>query len=247
MNQNRNLTDVPVREHHRFLWFFADSAYKQNVLLATLIEKGRNVFDGPIQSLPLPGDVPNEIPRIVLANGSGTFRLQSTPDRIIIERTHDGLATSDQIAPDLALISDIFPVAREIVAGRISRVAYNRLRTFVSPDGAMALVRFFCLPEMSSRGADTPGPLSRCENFEIHAHKTYAIRPDLTINSWLRCKTGIANPEGPVISVEQDLNTLAEESVARSFGPEDAVSLLREMSNETDAIFSLYFPNGVPQ
>lgn len=47
----------------------------------------------------------------------------------------------------------------------------------------MKFVNYFCRPELTSRETLPPGPLSRCDNFEIHAHKKYAINPDFVINS----------------------------------------------------------------
>jgi hypothetical protein len=238
---------IPNQELHRFVWYI-DGNYRQGPLLATLIEKSRGAFDGPIQSLPLPAEAPSAIPRIVLQNQAGNFVLQSSPERISVERSYSGVVPINQMADDIQFASGLFQTVKEIMAGRISRVAYHRLRAYESDSGAMKLVKYFCLPELISRDRNPPGPLSRCENFELHAHKIYELQRGTKVNSWVRCKTGISTADSaPVMVVEQDLNTMAEEATSRDFLTVDAENLLRSMCDEASKIFELYFPRGVSQ
>jgi hypothetical protein len=158
-----------------------------------------------------------------------------------------GTAQPDQVSNDIEFSSDIFKTIKEVMAGRIARIAYHRVRVYVAHEGTMSLVKYFCLPDLVSRERRPPGPLSRCENFELHAHKVYEITTGININSWVRCKTGRSiDDESPVLSIDQDLNTLAEEAETRDFAVADATGLFRFMADEATTIFDLYFPQGVP-
>jgi len=75
---------------------------------------------------------------------------------------------------------------------------------------AQVLIDRFCNERV--KDPDSPeAPLRNPLNFEIHNHKRYEISlpsQGLTVNSWVRCKTGTDGPEdSPAVIVEQDLNT----------------------------------------
>lgn len=248
MAQNQQGMEGLTRGVYRLVWFFADGAFNQGAVLARLLETSRGLFNGHIQALPLPPEAPAEIPRISLRNAEGNHFLHSSPDRITLERVHEREAPIRIIEDDLRLVSDLFTVVRQIMAARISRIAYIRESMFERNAPAMSLVNYFCRPELASRETKPPGPLSRCENFEIHAHKKYQIEDGVLINSWMRCKTAVSARDARtvVLSVEQDLNTLAEEAANRNFQPADAVRILRSLQGEAVNVGRLYFPHGVP-
>ena len=88
-----------------------------------------------------------------------------------------------------------------------------------------------------------PIPLNRPENFELHAHKRYALYGEEVVNSWVRNKSAYkASDEKPVILVEQDLNTLGEQVLAREYTDEEMGLFFDAASSELDHILSIYYP-----
>lgn len=243
---NPNNSNV-LFEQNQFVLFLAEGAFKQGALMNELIASSRNQFDGDIVSLPTTTGLPVDIPRIILRNQHGSLELTASPERLTVTRTASGQVPNQLLTDTIMLLSQVGEVAKRVNSARISRLAMTRARMFEGANGAMRLIKYFVLPERASREIQPPGPLSRCANFEIHAHKTFQLNPNIAINSWVRCKTANRVPEKePIISIEQDLNTLAEESSVRNFDGAAIVDIASKMAGELDSIFVLYFPEGIP-
>ncbi len=127
---------------------------------------------------------------------------------------------------------------REYLQARVSRLAAVVSRHAVHEAPGLVLSRYFCRPEI------TRGPLNRPESFEIHARKSYTLAGKFKINSWVRSKTGVEpGKEGrPVVLVEQDLNTLAEDAETMSFSETEIQSFFSAATLELDAILAVYYP-----
>ena len=66
---------------------------------------------------------------------------------------------------------------------------------------------------------------------------------DFRINSWVRCKTAKLRADNrPVILVEQDLNTLANEADSRRFEAGQIHAFFQMAAAEADEILRIYFP-----
>lgn len=236
---------VMLQEQHIFLCFFSDVGFRQSAMMAALIEASRDLYDGDIQSIPMPPDVPPEIPRVILRDRHGFHEVSVSPDRLIVSLRSNGYNSPDAIDAARMRACEFATSYARVNSGRVNRIALNRIRVLDGTDGAMRLVRYFVKPSLSDSASHPHGPLSRCENFEIHAHKRYSITEGLIINSWVRCKTAIKLPEkAPAISIEQDLNTLGEET-DRRFEIAQVQSVYERMIPEADSIFNLYFPQGL--
>ena len=69
----------------------------------------------------------------------------------------------------------------------------------------------------------------------------FRLTDQLTVNSWVRNKTGkLTGTDRPIVVVEQDLNTLAEEM--RDFADADIQTFFDAASIEFDTILQLYYP-----
>lgn len=102
----------------------------------------------------------------------------------------------------------------------------------------MFLAEHFCKEEWHKK------PLNRPEGFELHAHKKYKLE-SFNVNSWVRSKTGHLQEEGADVSialVEQDINTLAEESADRSFTSDEFKQFFSIVLKEFDNILQMYYP-----
>src|SRR5215204_5197191 len=58
------------------------SQFSQTSILATVLGQYASLYNGPVQALSLPDDVPEEIPRLVLTSKDERFKLQASPTRI---------------------------------------------------------------------------------------------------------------------------------------------------------------------
>jgi hypothetical protein len=59
----------------------------------------------------------------------------------------------------------------------------------------------------------------------------------------MRCRSGVVAPiQQPVISVEQDLNTLDEDSLKRVYTPDEIRRFFEEAAAEASSMLALAFP-----
>ena len=124
-----------------------------------------------------------------------------------------------------------------VCVGHVGLVVY---RTCSVDNPAQALIQRFC--NQSSQRE----PFNRSESFEVHNHKVYVPQRkdiDYRINSWVRCKSAsrVAD-DSPAILVEQDLNTLPNETDSRRFEPEQIRASFEMAALEADEILRKYFP-----
>ncbi len=85
-------------------------------------------------------------------------------------------------------------------------------------------------------------PFNRTENFELHAHKVFSLADNFRVNSWVRNKTAkLTRQDRPIIVVEQDINTLAEES-GNDFRSEQIGQFFSLAPGEFEKILNLYYP-----
>lgn len=213
------------------------SAFATGPAVATILRQFSDEFDGDIQSLPLPADVPPEIPRVVLQSGDGKRRLSIGPARFDSNRNADGTSSLPEIVRDCSRVQEFYVRDRGVRVGRVGLVI-RRACPIENP--AEALVQRFC-NEASQRE-----PFNRSATFEIHNHKEYLPRRDgidYTINSWVRCKCArLSDDDSPAIVVEQDLNTMATDLNLRRFGPDRLHAFFEMAAEEADAILRIYFP-----
>jgi hypothetical protein len=200
----------------------------------------RERFDGEMQVLPIPSDVPAEIPRIIMQSSDGQWRLSMGParfDSVWQNNTPSGTSSLSYLVQKCFEVQERYVRENNI---RVSRTALIIHRTSPCLNPAQDLIHRFC-NEKSQRE-----PFNRSESFEIHNHKVYLLRADETgfeINSWVRCKAAkLLADSRSVILVEQDLNTVPKESDSNSFDPDQIAIFFQKAALEADEIFRKYFP-----
>ena len=208
-------------------------------LIATLLTKYADRFDGELQALPLPQEIPAEVPRVILQSDDQRFRFEIGLGRL----SSQWQRLDDETTDFQAIVTECVSVLEHCVTEltpRIGRLALVISRVCPCEAPAQALVQRFCREETQQ------APFNRSSNFEIHNHKEYdlpEIEPKLTINSWVRCKTArLTKEDRPAILVEQDLNTRAEENEQRQFTAEQLRAYFQVVTGEADDILRKYFP-----
>lgn len=213
------------------------SAFSAPKLLATILGKYAHRYDGSVQALPLPENIPSEIPRVILQSIDGLFKLEASPARV----NSLFMQNVDSLVEPKDLFSICFEVLEHYVKNtnmQVDRLALVLTRVHKTENPAQVLIEKFCKSELKSIFVQS-------ENFEIHNHKQFQFK-EFTVNSWIRCKTATLlspNTETPVVVVEQDLNTLASETEQLRFASEDIRIYFDQALQEAQNILQLYFPN----
>ena len=199
------------------------------------IAKWPDVYDGNATSLPATIDVPPDFPVVSLASKDGAWLLEMSQARVNVAWLRQDLKNRSMERLFATLARRLAAILDEggVKAGRLGAIV-TRTASLASP--GMALAKQF------SRKALLDGPLNRPEGFELHAHKTFNLRPDLPVNSWIRIKTAKGGtPDYRYVVVEQDINTLASELETRRFSKRATADMFKAASRELQGILNLYF------
>jgi hypothetical protein len=228
----------------RCVFFTQGIAFETKPALAALVRLDGLSLDGEIVSLPFPAEAPPQVPRLQMAARDRSQSVEAGPERFSFAWQ---IVTQESTPPQQFVETAVraFAAYREALPSRLVRVALHIMSFASSQDPAMALALHFCKPEWLRRDDSYKGALSRCENFELHAHKRFPLNSGVVVNSWMRCKTGQLTLGGVAsngVVADQDINTLAEDAQARNLENEEATRLFREMLDESSIIINSYFP-----
>lgn len=225
-----------VYSHQASLWMDADQTPSLREVMALAAGPWANRFDGEPTFLPTGANLPPEFPRCSLSSSDSLWKLQiaSTRLNLIWEDTPEtGHAVPNGFASNAAEILAPYLTVHNGI--RVCRLAHVVRRYAIHDKPGAALARHFCREEILA------GPLNRPEDFELHAFKAYQPTRPLTLNSWIRWKTGVTarNNEASIV-VEHDLNTLAEEMATASYDVRQINAFLDLTSREADQILRVY-------
>ena len=228
----------------RCVFFTQGIAFETSPAIAALVRLEDLSLDGQIVSLPIPAQAPPQVPRLQMATRDGSLSLEVSPERFSFSWQ---IVTPGATPPQQFLETAVnaFEAYRAALPSRLARIALHVLSFATSEEPAMALARHFCKPEWLRRDDSLKGALSRCENFELHAHKRFNLDSGVVVNSWMRCKTGqltLGSITSNGVATDQDINTLVEDAQARNLTKEVAANLLHEMWNESAVVLRSYFP-----
>ena len=195
-----------------------------------------DLLDGEPVVLPSGPGLPEGVPRVTVSSEDEQWRLQVAARRVDmfwqlqgeeITDEHFTKAVTDTLRPYLELGDKV----------RVIRMAYVVRRLARSEAPARELARLFCRDALLSEH----GPLNRPSAFEVHAHKRYNPKGLPEVNSWIRWTTAtLAKDDSPVISVVQDLNTLAGQPPEEAYDIKQAQEFFTLTPAETEHILRLY-------
>jgi hypothetical protein len=221
--------------------------FQSGKLLVYLITRWGNEFDGEPITLPVPSDAPAEIPHVVLKSEDSRLALQIAPARMDLFWRRRNADEQFSLPEYLGWAIEVIAGYLEATSARVGRLACVATRVAFHQAPAKMLVEHFCQPKWISTG-----PLNRPANFELHAHKEFRLGGTFDINSWVRCKTGsvasaadATNRKKPAVIVEQDFNTLTQETQEREYSLDEIRRFFRLVPHELQTVLDLYFPSGV--
>jgi hypothetical protein len=219
--------------------FTPDEEISTTRLLDGLVHRWHDRFDADPVIIPANEDIPREDPRMILGSTSGDWRCEIASTRINLSWRRTNTTTAEPAL--FGFYAEATRVLNEYAGflnARVGRMGavLNRFAEHATP--GLFLARHFCQDRWSA------APLNRPENFELHAHKRYRLAGAFEVNSWVRNKTGTVPGEHPhpIVSVEQDLDTLAEDSDRRRFSAEEIARFFGECGYVFDSILWLYYP-----
>lgn len=211
-------------------------------LVRDLLPRWADRFDADPLVIPLVDGLPRDAPRVVLQNKSTSWRCEIASSRISIvwKKTPEGegtMSSEEFFREAVAILEDYM----HHVTPRVGRMAAVLTSYAEHDSAALFLARHFCKKRWKA------APLNRPEHFELHAHKRFNLGDTITVNSWVRSKTGIISvteQARPVVLVEQDINTLFEELETQNFSIEDVGKYFSLATREFPVILELYYPEG---
>lgn len=217
--------------------FVASEGFNPSDALRHVLVSWPDVYDGQTTSFPLPADAPPDFPAVSVASKDGSWLVEMTRARVNVAwlNQHGRTRSLRRVFSELSKRLVMILAEQQVVVGRLAALA---TRVADVPAPGVALSRQFCRPKWID------GPLNRPAGFELHAHKTFDLLPELTVNSWVRIKTAKGgSPDYRYVVVEQDVNTLGPELETRNFGQRETSSIFRAAAVELDSILAMYFPD----
>ena len=217
--------------------FTPDEEISTTKLLDGVVHRWQDRFDADPVIVPATEGFSREDPRMILGSTSG--EIASMRINLFWRRTNTTTA-EPPLFEFYAEATRVLNEYAEFSNARVGRMAAGLNRFVGHATPGLFLARHFCQDRWSA------APLNRPENFELHAHKRYRLAGEFEVNSWVRNKTGTVSgePPHPIVLVEQDLNTLAEDSDGRRFSAGEIARFFGECSHVFDSILWLYYPEG---
>jgi hypothetical protein len=219
--------------------FTPDLSFQQQKILKYFLGKWGERFDDIPISMPVPPEVEKEIPRIILNSLDKNFKIEFSPARVNLFWIYGKEGDYYSIKDFYNFSQEILCNYNDFLRGRIGRIAAVLNRFLKLDNPTKFLVEQFCKEKWINKS------FKALENFELHSHKRYKLADYFPINSWIRFKTGfigLKTKKDLVLTTEQDLNTLAEESGEKGYSNDEIKKFFKEAAREFDKILSLYFP-----
>lgn len=210
--------------------------FNPNKILGNLMSKFFDIFDGNTTVLPVPKDVPKDIPRLILTSSDERIRLDISEARVNLVRYRDENDTLIDKDNFWSLCSEVYNEYMASTSAKVNRIAFVSIKFLEDGSPGLTLAQSFCKDNLLKE------PFNRPENFEIHSHKAYTLE-SFKVNSWVRCKSGVLKTDKtPIILVEQDINTISDETENNEFSIEDIAKFGSLVDAEQEIILTKYFP-----
>ncbi len=225
-------SDFSVESLQASAFFPAGIPFVSSKAVGAVLKHFAHLFDGELQVLPIPDDVPPSVPRVILAGGNNRRRFHAGPSRVDCI-----MATPDDVP---ASVSELESIAKKYINElQLVPIRLGLVVTRACPieDPAKTLIAAFC--NATSQSAE--GPFSRSATFEIRNHKQYQPPGlDYNVNSWVRCTCRKHGSNENAVVVVQDINTLPTDD--RKFDDEMISRFFGAAHVAADEILARYFP-----
>lgn len=192
------------------------------------------MFDADPVVLPMGGVLEGQFPSVIVESTTSQYRLEIADRRITIiwRRVAAQAEGIESVATELQRpLVGLLGVA-QVTVGRVA-IVVNWAAEDKLPVDVLAR-QFF-------REDKLGGPGGPPRNFEVHVHNKFELLASLTVNSWVRIRTGeVIGQEHRNVFVQQDINTLAEELETRNFSPADMSAFFTAATTKMPEVLSYY-------
>ena len=183
-------------------------------LIGKLLEELSDLNSPPI-AMPIPENMPKEIPRVLLKSGDGSIEARLAPARsdIIWRRS----TPETKPMPDLAQIVSSYLVRIHLIINNpLARFGFIANHFLEADDPSSYLANSFASESARER------ILHPIQQFEIHWLLHEILDEFGTVNHWVRLRSATINrgsdsEDAPVISIENDVNTVVSEIPSNFF------------------------------
>lgn len=227
---------------YQLVMFTPDHALSIQRFMTELYPRWAKLFDGPPCVIPIADHAPAEVPRIVLASLGNRWKIEVAPTRFsfIWHTQFDG--SDEPTAPVIIELGMSHLLQyREALSARANRLAMVRTRARPTDLPGTVLSKHFCKERWIEQG------YGESSSFELHEHRVLKLKDQFLVNSWNRHRTARwMQPSGtrPVILVEQDINTVAEDEAARSFEIGELREFFPAARDLADRTMASVYPDG---
>lgn len=220
--------------------FLLDATIRPASVLVQVLQRYGDIYDGEPISVPMPAQVPTEIPSVILASSDNALRIEVARSQVSLYWYRVEEAAPVSLEELSAAFADRLATICEQTDGPVGRLGIVVTRRASLDNPGRVLASKYC----RDRWIADDGALNRPEGFELHAHKVFNLTPTVLVNSWMRIRT--AQDDEQVyryVVVQQDINTLAEELMKRNFTRSDIAAILIAAARESEITLAKYFPS----
>lgn len=186
---------------------FPQQGYNPSNIIRILLGNHGDIFNGEIETNPLPHDFPNDLKQqaqhLKVQSKDLHWLLTSAPVRS--DCFWNATDNETQLDDPLEKAGVVISIIESLLSGGelpVSRIGLVIKRRFFTENPEQELIGHFC------KGTSVEGPFRNSKGFEVKNLKQYSLGSDLEINSWVKCSTGKSGkPECQAIIFEQDINT----------------------------------------
>lgn len=216
------------------------AAFSVPKLLACVLGKYAELYDGDVQTIPLPELSPPDFPRVILQSQDGNWRLQASPSTVSSFSSFFANTASAGKKPEEIVdkCTEVLTHYLKTTEARVNRIALVFTWMHKTESSAHLLIEKFCKPELQA------SIFNKSQNFEVHSYEKTDLG-SFSTNVWMRCKTAeLMTGDGlkQIIAIEQDINTLTEETT-HIFSVEEILEYVQLALFEMNRLLQLYFPN----
>jgi len=201
-------------------------------VVGELFSKFTHVFDGEPIILPLPQDIPSDIPRITLQSRNQEYKAEIAVSRVNLYKSFHNI-DEENTKDFLDLCLEFSKEYVNCTNAQIGRLATVILRFLETKTPGLDLAQHFCKERWITQ------PLTSPQKFEIHFYRRMNLE-EFEVNCWFRCKSGVLRDKS-IILIEQDINTLSEDIPKKNFGFGEIKKFLQVSSKEHETLLNSYF------
>lgn len=213
------------------------SAFSLSKAVRNLVPKYYRRYDGLVETLSMPDEMPPDVPRFILQSKDGRYRLDASPKLVASSWRWVGetQAKPGDLVDECLDVLENYIQVMQVPVGRLGMVV---TRICQAENPAQLLIEKFCRPELHDFF------INQSEEFGVNHYQRLALQ-NFQVNLWMKYKTGRVERNDHKFKaaiVHQDFNTLEEELEERNFSLEEIRNYFHLVAQQADTVLHHYLP-----